>query len=212
MKFVSDRVRKYLAVAKDFCVHRVLHADDPPHRLALGIAVGMFVTFTPLIGIQMMVSVFLAWLLRANKVVGVPIVWISNPLTVIPIFTPCYVLGCKVLGVPVVLEVWQEISREWNALIADPGTRLGDKVRFWWERLIDVGWDSMLDFAGPLWVGCLLVAAVAGVVSYYISLFAIRQYRLARWGQLMPPRTTPKESIEDDSVTKDDTAQGGSAA
>ena len=101
MKIVGDKLRAAIKSVKDFCILRILHADDPPHRLALGIAIGMFVTFTPLIGFQMLISVFLAWLLRANKLVGVPLVWISNPVTFVPIYYPCYWLGCKVLGQPV---------------------------------------------------------------------------------------------------------------
>ena len=209
MKFIGKSIRKYMQVAKDFCVYKILHADDPPHTLALGIAIGMFVTFTPLIGFQMVLSFALAWLLKANKAVGVPIVWISNPLTIIPIYYPCYVIGCKLLGTPVVSDEWTLIGDEWNALAADPATRWRDKVSFWW--------DNLMDFVGPLWLGCMVVATVTGVLSYYISLFAIRQYRLRRWGQLMPPSTTPIESIEDASIVKrdqpvDKDAHGESAA
>lgn len=204
MKFVSDRIRRYLKNAKDFCVLKVLHADDPPHRLALGIAIGMFVTFTPLIGLQMVLSVFLAWLLKANKLVGMPIVWISNPFTVIPIYYPCYAIGCKILGMPVVGDEWDEIGEAWQELLSNPTTRWGDKFRFWWENL--------LDFVGPLWLGCMLVATVSGILSYYLSLYAIRKYRMRRWGQLMPPALTPTESIEDDQVTQKKSAKGGNAA
>ena len=204
MKFVGDQLRRYLKNARNFCVYRVLHADDPPHRLALGIAIGFFVTFTPLIGFQMLVSVFLAWLLRANKVVGVPIVWISNPFTIIPIYYPCYAVGCKLLRMPIVTDEWHAIGDSWRVLRSDPTTRWGDKVNFWW--------DNLLDFVGPLWLGCVIVASLAGIASYYVSLFLIRKYRIRRWGQLMPPTTTPTESIEDNSVTKKESAKGESAA
>lgn len=204
MKFVNERLGQYFKRAKDFCVLKVLHADDPPHRLALGIAIGMFVTFTPLIGFQMLLSFFLAWLLRANKLVGVPLVWISNPLTIIPIYYPCYWVGCKLLGIPVVSHEWEGIRESWAQLLSDPGTRWGDKVRFWW--------DNLLDFMGPLWLGCMLVALLSGVLTYYLSLWAIRKYRLRRWGQLMPPGLTPKESIEDTQVTTKKTAAGENAA
>lgn len=204
MKFVSDQFKNYLQRAKNFCVFKVLHADDPPHRLALGIAIGTFVTFTPLIGLQMILSVFLAWVFRANKVVGVPIVWISNPFTIIPIYYPCYVVGCRLLGIPVVSDEWHELRASWQNLLSNPSTRWADKVKFWWE--------SLLDFMGPLWVGCMVVAALAGIASYYLSLYAIRTYRLRRWGQLMPPSLTPTESIEDDAVTKKESTQGESAA
>ncbi len=187
MKIVSDKVKQYWKVAKDFCVYKVLHADDPPHRLALGIAVGMFVTLTPLIGIQMMLSVFLAWLLRANKLVGIPLVWISNPFTIIPIYYPCYRLGCAILGEPVVNEKWDQLGTEWHELLADPATTWGLKVRFWWEGLMDI--------VQPLCVGCLVVATLMGVLSYYLSLLAIRSYRLRRWGQLMPPKLTPVDEV-----------------
>jgi uncharacterized protein (DUF2062 family) len=197
MKFVGERFRQYWKRAKDFCVYRVLHADDPPHRLALGIAIGMFVTFTPLIGFQMMLSFFLAWLLGANKLVGVPLVWISNPFTIVPIYYPCYQLGCMFLGVPVVSEEWRQLGEQWRQLINDPATTGRAKIQFWW--------DGVLDFLGPLWVGCLVVATVFGVLSYYGSLIAIRSYRLRRWGQLMPPSITPDLS---DGESGDQAAKG----
>ena len=89
---------------RDFCVYRILQANDPPHRLALGIAIGTFATFTPFIGLQMVLCIFLAWVLRAKKAVGIPIVWISNPVTIIPIYYPCYALGCMLLGTPVLTD------------------------------------------------------------------------------------------------------------
>lgn len=204
MKFLGDQLKSYFKRAKDFCVLKILHADDPPHTLALGIGIGFFVTFTPLIGFQMVLSVFLAWLLRANKVVGVPIVWISNPVTLVPIYYPCYVIGCKLLGMPVVSDKWDEISSSWDTLRADATTRWIDKVQFWWNILVDS--------IGPLSIGCLVAASVSGILSYYISLFFIRSYRLRRWGQLMPPATTPVESIQDDAVAKKESPPGENAA
>ncbi len=187
MKLISDKVKKYWKLAKDFCVYKILHADDPPHRLALGIAVGMFVTMTPLIGIQMGLNVFLAWLLRANKLVGLPLVWISNPLTIVPIYYPCYRLGCLLLGEPVVNEKWSQLGTDWQQLIADPTTTWGNKVWFWW--------DGLMDFVAPLFLGCFVAGIVLGVLSYYLSLYAIRSYRLHRWGQLMPPTLTPVDEV-----------------
>lgn len=149
----------------------------------------MFVTFLPLIGFQMLISVFLAWILRANKLVGIPLVWISNPFTIVPIYYPCYWLGCKILGMPVVTEEWENLRGNWEALLENPTTTNGDKVRFWW--------DSLLDFMGPLWLGCFVVALVLGILSYYLSLLAIRGYRIRRWGQLMPPELTERELREE---------------
>lgn len=205
MKLVTDSLKHYWQRAKDFCVYKVLHADDPPHRLALGIAIGMFVTFLPLIGLQMMISVFLAWLLRANKLVGVPLVWISNPFTAIPIYYPCYSLGCKLLGMPVVEDewarmkgIWDGVQSGWQSLLADPNVTFGNKISFWWESSLAL----IGPLVGPLGLGCLVVASVTGVLSYYISLFFIRRYRLKRWGQLMPPKLTPIDIDDTSAATK----------
>ena len=79
-------------------LHSILKADDPPHRLALGVAIALFVTFTPTIGFQSVLVVALAWLFGANKLVGLPLIWISNPATFVPIYYPAYRLGKWVLG------------------------------------------------------------------------------------------------------------------
>lgn len=209
MKLFNDTVKHYWGRARDFCVYKVLHADDPPHRLALGIGIGMFVTFMPLIGFQMALSVFIAWLLRANKLVGVPLVWLSNPLTVFPIYYPCYLLGCKLLGAPAVSDDWQRLEANWQQLQATGTVTMWNKVQFWWESTVDMIW--------PLSLGCMVVGLTAGVLSYYVSLFAIRSYRLRRWGQLMPPSLTPEDSSQGVEVQAalppvDDAAQGGNAA
>jgi len=191
MKFVSDRLKHFWKRIRDFCVFKILHADDPPHRLALGIAIGLFVTFLPLIGIQMALAFALAWLLRANKLVGIPLVWISNPFT-LWIYYPAYWLGCKLLGRPGIDDKWSELKIEWATLESNPAVTWGERFGFWWRNL--------LEFVGPLSLGSLIVAAVLGTFSYYISLLAIRRYRLKRWGQLMPPSLTPEEQEDEENL------------
>lgn len=211
MKFISQTFKSYMRRIREFCVYKVLHADDPPHRLALGIAVGMFVTFMPLIGLQMLVSFFLAWLLRANKLVGIPLVWLSNPVTIVPIYYPCYLLGCKLLGTSVVRDDWARVEASWTEIQENAAATWLEKVEFWWDSIIGIVW--------PLSVGCLIVGLTAGVLSYYVSLFAIRSYRLRRWGQLMPPGLTPvdeaapPQALQAESTNSDQHgASGGNAA
>lgn len=166
------RLRIMIRRARRFLIHRVLHADDPPHNLALGMAIGVFVTFTPTIGAQMSLVVFLAWLFRANKVVGVPLVWITNPATIVPIYYPCYVVGRVLLGEPEIgLAWWQELRHPPPGFFA--------ATHFYWSR--------MLEIAEPLWLGCVVVSLVLAIITYYVVYFGVRWYRLKRWGQLVPP-------------------------
>lgn len=157
--------------ARRFVLHNILHADDPPHRLALGIALALFIMFTPTVGIQMILVVFAAWLFNANKAVGIPIVWISNPATFVPIFYPCYRLGLKLVG-------GAPKSRDWWMEFRAPPEGFALKMEFFWLKV----WEIL----APLWVGCLVVATVVGVLSYFISYSVIYTYRMKRFGQAEP--------------------------
>jgi hypothetical protein len=174
------RFRLFRRQLQAFVIYHVLHADDPPQRLALGIAVGVFVALTPTVGFQMALAVFFAWLLGANKVVGVPIVWITNPATMIPIYYYCYVVGRFILGYEPVRARW------WRELAKPP--------EGWWEGLLFY-WQRFTQIAVPLWVGCLLVATILGYISYRISLSTICVYRMKRWGSLIPPSSAAKKQF-----------------
>jgi hypothetical protein len=153
-RFVWKRLKRLL-------VHHVLHVDDTPHRIALAVAIGLFVAWTPTIGFQMGLTVVLAWLLGANKVVGVPLVWISNPLTLAPIYLPNYYLGRWILGGEVRPP---DFSRVVNAT----GGWL-ETVSTWWS----VTWHVLL----PLWVGSLLVGLALAVPAYLATYHGVVIYR-----------------------------------
>jgi len=172
LRHIRARLRLLLRRSRQFVYHNVLHADDPPHRLALGAAIGVFVTFTPTVGLQMMIVVFLSWLFRANKVVGLPIVWISNPATIVPLYYSCYVVGRIMLG-------WQPVPDNWWHHLGHPPAGLWDTITFYWSRLMEI--------AIPLWLGCIVVGLLLAYPTYYGLYYAIRAYRLKRWGQLRPP-------------------------
>jgi uncharacterized protein (DUF2062 family) len=159
------QIYRTLARGRRVLVRNVLHADDPPHRLALGVAIGLFVAFTPTIGFQSVMVVALAWMFGANKLVGLPLVWISNPATFIPIYYPCYRLGRWVLGgEPVSLKWWKELAKA-------PDTYV-EATRFYWKRLMEI--------IEPLTVGCLLVAIPIAGFGYLLTYQTVIKYRELR--------------------------------
>jgi uncharacterized protein len=166
------RFRLVLRSVQRFLLHHVLHADDPPDRLALGAAIGVFITFTPTVGFQTPLVIFCAWLLRANKVIGLPILWISNPATMVPIYYGCYAVGRFVLQVDAIGRRW------WNELYRPPDN--------WWDAVVFY-WSRLLHIAGPLWLGSVIVGLLLAYPTYYAVYHAIVRYRLLRWGQLVPP-------------------------
>ncbi len=165
LRSVRTWYRHHRRRLRRFVYHDLLHADDPPHPLALGMAVGIFVAFTPTVGVQMLVAGFLSWLLRANKAVSVAVVWISNPGTMVPIYWYCYRVGCGVLTLDPIGQHW------WNDL-ATPPDGWWPAVRFYWARFIEI--------AGPLWLGGFVVGFVCAWVTYYLVYHSISFYRRRR--------------------------------
>ena len=175
-RHVQARARLYQRNLRRFLFHNLLHTDDPPHKLALGAAIAMFIMFTPTIGFQMVLAVFFSWLFRANKTVGIAIVWISNPATIVPIFYSTYLIGRVILNSPDVAD-----AEWWRQLSAPPPG--------WWP-LVEFYWSKLVQIAAPLWVGGAIVGCVTGYATYYVSYHSIRTWRLRRWGQLMPPKNS----------------------
>ncbi|MBI1368923.1 MAG: DUF2062 domain-containing protein [Planctomycetes bacterium] len=180
-RHVRARIRLYSAITRRFVLHNLLHADDPPERLARGVAIGLFVAFTPTIGFQMGLVLFLAWLFRANKLIGLPMVWISNPVTLVPIYYPCYKLG-------VMLTRMTPVNAKWWSDLAHP-------PEGWWNT-VDFYWTQMVDVAVPMWVGCVVVGLLFALPSYIIVHRTICYYRIKRWGQLIPPSASKPHKRE----------------
>ena len=155
-KFIAAKIERFL-------VYRVLSINDSPHRIALSVAVGIFITWTPTIGLQMMLTIALCFLLRANKLVGVPFVWISNPLTIVPIYVPNYVVGCWILG--------RTPTDAWKNLTAASSFSTG-----FWSRAVD-WFDAIKPIFVELWIGSLAVGLVLGVMTYFTVYRMIVVYR-----------------------------------
>ena len=64
---------------------------------SLAVALGTFCAFIP-IPFQMLIAAASAVMIRVNILIAVPVVWISNPLTMPPMFYFCYLVGVELLG------------------------------------------------------------------------------------------------------------------
>lgn len=100
-------LRKYLPTQQEIAQYRYLHifGDGLKHpdvwsfkrqNVAKGIAIGLFCAFLPM-PFEIVPAIFLAVMMGANLPFAVAGIWISNPLTWVPLYTPCYLLGAKIL-------------------------------------------------------------------------------------------------------------------
>ncbi len=141
---------------------RVFASLSTPHKIALGGAIGVFVAFTPTVGIQSVISVSLALLVKANPIAAYFPVWITNPATIPVIYYFNTRIGAGLLGRASELN-W-EYFRSIN---------------------IDNFFDKLLNMLWPLTVGSVLVGLVAGALSYPLFYYAAAAFRKRREKQVL---------------------------
>jgi len=167
-------IRQIIRQIERFIIFRILHANDTPHRLALGIALGFFIAWTPTIGFQMVLVLLLAPLIGGNGRVALPIVWITNPLTMLPIYWSNYWIGYKLLTLVIPRE-----SRSFESIkqvILDIYNLPSSIGQDFWPRLgHQIVQIATLSF--ELWLGSIIIGSVLGVISYFISYKVIVWYR-----------------------------------
>ena len=80
---------------------RLLTLDDPPERTALAFAIGVFIAFSPFLGLHTIMATLVAVLFRFNKIAVFAGTFINNPfLTLVPIIIASYAVGAFLLGQP----------------------------------------------------------------------------------------------------------------
>lgn len=100
-----NRVREALAPRKGwrrgylYLGRRMQRLPDTPHRIALGFACGVQVSFTPFFGLHFVFAGALAWLLRGNVLAAAVGTFIGNPLTFPFIASASFWMGREITGI-----------------------------------------------------------------------------------------------------------------
>jgi len=141
-QYVRDRIRELMKL------------DDPPHKLAFAFSLGIFIAFSPWLGLHILSCILFAWLFRVSKFVVLTASFVNNPWTIVPMYGFCLWFGVKITGndaaVPVI--AWKDIG-----------------IR----ELVQV----LKPFLWPYIAGTLVVGVVAAILSYGGFYWAVRRYR-----------------------------------
>ena len=62
----------------------IFQIKEPPHRIALSFAMGVFMGISPLLGLHYIGAVLIAMIFRLNKLVAIIGVSVNNPWTIAP--------------------------------------------------------------------------------------------------------------------------------
>ena len=172
---------------------RLVRLPSTPHRIALGVGLGMLIGSIPLIPSQMLLAGVVAWLLRASPTAAVIATLYSNPVTFGPLYAIFFAIGSFLLP---------------NMHVALPD----DLANL--TSLLAMGWDVYL----VLCAGGVVFGAVAGVAAYVAThrMVAAYQQRRVRWrtGARNAPPVQPgcAPSEEGDGCEQNGAANGGAVA
>lgn len=154
-------------------VSRWLHDPELWHLHRRSVAgatfIGLFVAFIP-VPFQMLLAALLAVVSRCNLPMSVALVWITNPITMPPIFYFAYRLGAWLLDRRV--EVGN-IQLNWEWLSSNLG---------------DIGW--------PLLFGSLVCGWVAGVTGMVLVRLVWRFHVIRRWRARREARHRARQDAE----------------
>ena len=125
-------------------------------------ALGIFLAFVP-VPFQMVLAAIAAILFRVNILIAVSTVWITNPITIPPIFFFCYKLGAWLLDTP-------------------PGHFRFELSFHWLANELSAIWQ-------PFLLGCFVVACISSMISFGMVRLA---WRLHIWQHIIKRRQRKK--------------------
>ena len=142
-------------------LRRLLAINDPPERTALAFSVGVFIGFSPLLGLHTILATLIAFLFRFNKVAIYLGTYINNPiLTLVPIILSSYAIGAFLLGRPL------RIPPEGIELLKNPHLL----TRSYYHQVFVNSWSIVEPFA----IGATVLSVVCSVLAYPVTLWALR--------------------------------------
>ncbi len=126
----------------------ILSLDSHPGHIAAGFAVGVFISFTPFLGLHTPLAIAIAFIFRLNKLTCLTGAWVNTPLTVVPALAASYKLGRFLRGKPV------------NDL-----------------TLRGLEWHHIKPYAKSLLLGSSVIGFVAAVAAYFICYWLVTAFR-----------------------------------
>ena len=160
-----------------YLFQRIIRLPGTPTSIAVGFASGVAASFTPFLGFHFIIGGALAMLFRGNVLASAIGTFFGNPWTFILIWLADYEIGVSVihsLGYGSDLRVLS---------IEELGEAMGRVMQF----MSFSGTVAWADLAGdfeqvftPMLIGGIVLGSVAWVVSFLLTLWAVKVWRSHR--------------------------------
>ncbi|MFH1825233.1 MAG: DUF2062 domain-containing protein [Candidatus Firestonebacteria bacterium] len=130
---------------------KLVRTNDTPPKVALGVAIGVFLGVFPTFGVGLILAYFFAWLLKVNKAAAVLGGLIMNPMT-----TPFFWGISALIGVTITGGSKEVILSEISS-----------------GSIFKAAGHSFLVYI----IGNLIVSIIFSIISYYITLEILKRRR-----------------------------------
>lgn len=161
--------------------HRVLRIADNTHNISLGLAIGLGISFTPLLGTHFVQAGALAFIFRANVAAAILGTFVGNPLT-FPFFwwagisAGGFIFALFGLSAEANIPVHLDAAAMWKIITSHP-------------------WDLFM----PWMVGGYLLAIASIPAAYYVYYNLVTAAKIAKDRAF---RKRQKERAKRDSIKK----------
>ena len=140
-------------------LRNMLRIDASPRKIAMSFATGVFIGFSPFFGLHTILGLLAAYIFRLSRPATVTGVFITNPISLVPIYSFCIWLGMLLMG--------RDMS----------------------DVILSIDWKTLTLLTMSIELGALLMpfmlgTFVSGVVGALISYYAVRFYvQRERWDE-----------------------------
>jgi uncharacterized protein (DUF2062 family) len=136
-------------------IKSVIKLKESPHRVAIAFATGVFIGMSPLIGFHTLLGFSIAWIFRLNPFALLAGVYITNPWTIVPIYTFSTWVGTQCLGLE---QMIPEID--------------------WSNVTFSYILSSLEHLLVPFLFGTFLMGSITSFISYIIIYRAIKRVNI----------------------------------
>lgn len=153
---------------------RVMRLNATPYSIAMGMAVGIFTGFLPIVPLQTTLTVLLCLPLKGNPVVGFMGTWISNPFNWVPFYYFLYIVGRAMVP----WDVPEMEVEQFKVLLQTLDVR----------EFASFGKDLLACFKVMILAG-VAMGIPSAIISYFLTRKAVLRYRKRRALRLLEKRT-----------------------
>ena len=165
-----------------YLLQRIIRLPGTPASIASGFASGIAASFTPFLGLHFILAGALAMLFRGNVLASAIGTFFGNPWTFILIWLADYEVGLKVIDV-------FGYGADLHVLSIDELVAImGNVIRFL-SFTGNISWANLSrdieQVFMPLLIGGTVLGAIAGIVSFLMTFWVVKGWRLHRAKRLL---------------------------